>query len=139
MNLTVDDRICHLVPVYNHVGQALVWACIGSGSVSIVPGPVFDAEETLKIIQNEKCTILFSDPLSLKALLEHPKFTKVNLSTLQKVVVDLSGTSSTEQIDAENLKQTFGVKTVIVITKKDLAEGTPIEMQSQPPSPFDIQ
>jgi len=49
----------------------------------VLPCPVFDAEEVLKTIQNEKCTAVHGVPTMFIAELSHPDFSRYSMSTLR--------------------------------------------------------
>ena len=84
MKLTHKDRLCVPVPFYHCFGMVLSsLACVTVGATLVIPGPVFDVEETLKAVDAERCTALHGVPTMFIAEIEHPDFTKYDLSTLR--------------------------------------------------------
>ena len=84
MGFTPADRLCIPVPFYHCFGMVLSnFACVTHGSTMVLPCPVFDAEEVLKTIQNEKCTAVHGVPTMFIAELSHPDFSRYSMSTLR--------------------------------------------------------
>lgn len=88
MRLSPDDRVCIPVPLYHCFGMVLGnLACFTHGATVIYPGPVFDAEETLRAVESERCTALHGVPTMFVTELSHPDFDKFDLSTLRTGVM----------------------------------------------------
>lgn len=58
-------------------------ACITHGSTMVYPSAVFNPLETLKAIQQEKCTAAYGVPTMFIAILEHEQFDDFDLSSLR--------------------------------------------------------
>lgn len=58
-------------------------ACITHGSAMIYPSAVFNPLETLKAIQQERCTAAYGVPTMFIAVLEHEQFDEFDLSSLR--------------------------------------------------------
>jgi fatty-acyl-CoA synthase len=72
------------VPFYHCFGMVLSnLAAMTHGSTLVIPGPAFDVEETLKAVQNEKCTALHGVPTMFIAELKHPTFDEFDLTSLR--------------------------------------------------------
>ncbi len=84
MGLSDQDRLCMPVPFYHCFGMVLSsMVCVTVGATLVIPGPVFDAEETLRAVQDERCTALHGVPTMFIAELEHPDFDEYDMSTLR--------------------------------------------------------
>ncbi len=84
MNFTDKDRLCVPVPFYHCFGMVLAnLAAVTTGATIVIPSPAFDATETLKAVQQEKCTALHGVPTMFIASLDHPEFDSFDLSTLR--------------------------------------------------------
>jgi len=53
---------------------------------TVIPIPIFDAEETLRIIQQYGVNTIFAPPTFYIALLQHPKFKEYDLSSVELTV-----------------------------------------------------
>jgi fatty-acyl-CoA synthase len=58
-------------------------ACTSLGACMVIPAPAFDAEATLRAVQDERCTSLYGVPTMFIAELEHPNFAQYDLSSLR--------------------------------------------------------
>ena len=84
MKLTERDRVCVPVPFYHCFGMVISnLGAMTHGSTVVIPSPSFEAGETLKAIQDEKCTVLHGVPTMFIAELEHPEFASFDVSTLR--------------------------------------------------------
>jgi fatty-acyl-CoA synthase len=84
MRLTERDRICIPVPLYHCFGMVMGnLASVTSGAAMVYPGEGFDPLATLETIAREKCTTLYGVPTMFIAELDHPEFSKFDLSSLR--------------------------------------------------------
>jgi fatty-acyl-CoA synthase len=81
---TEVDRICIPVPFYHCFG--MVMGNLGTtthGACMVIPAASFDADATLRAVQDERCTSLYGVPTMFIAELEHPEFERFDLSSLR--------------------------------------------------------
>jgi fatty-acyl-CoA synthase len=84
MRLTEQDRLCIPVPFYHCFGMVLGnLACVTHGACMVIPGEGFDVLATLETVQEERCTGLHGVPTMFIAELEHPEFSRFDLSSLR--------------------------------------------------------
>jgi fatty-acyl-CoA synthase len=84
MGLTERDRLCIPVPLYHCFGMVLgVLACMARGATMVFPGASFDAENTLRAVQQHRCSALHGVPTMFMAQLEHPSFARYDVSSLR--------------------------------------------------------
>ena len=84
MGLNNEDRLCIPVPLYHCFGMVLsVLACVAHGATMVFPSAAFDPLETLKTVQEEKCTALHGVPTMFITELDHPDFPQFDLSSLR--------------------------------------------------------
>lgn len=82
--LSPADRICIPVPLYHCFGCVLgVMCAVVWGSTMVIPYESFNAEETLKAIEEEACTAIYGVPTMFIAELEHPTYPSRNTSSLR--------------------------------------------------------
>ena len=83
MKLTEHDRLCIPVPFFHCFGCVLgVMACVTHGT-AMVPVEVFDPLKVLQTIEQERCTGVHGVPTMFIAELEHPEFSRFDLSSLR--------------------------------------------------------
>ena len=84
MHFTENDRLCISVPFYHCFGMVLSnLLCFSVGACAVIPGEHFNPGDVLHAVQKEKCTAIHGVPTMFIAELEHPDFSKADLSTLR--------------------------------------------------------
>ena len=84
IHLSPQDRVCISVPLFHCFGMVMGnLACITHGSTMVYPSAVFNRLDTLKAIQQEKCTAAYGVPTMFIAILEHEQFDEFDLSSLR--------------------------------------------------------
>src|SRR5882757_9749254 len=84
MHLTERDRICIPVPLYHCFGMVMGnLAAVTLGCTMVYPGEGFVSLAALETIEREKCTALYGVPTMFIAELDHPEFSKFDLSSLR--------------------------------------------------------
>ncbi|WP_343528959.1 AMP-binding protein [Sphingomonas sp.] len=84
MGLVEGDRLCIPVPLYHCFGMVLgVLSCLAVGATMVFPGATFDAGETLRCVEEERCSGLHGVPTMLLAMLDHAAFATTRLDTLR--------------------------------------------------------
>ncbi len=83
MKFTEKDRLCIPVPFFHCFGCVLaVMACVTHAS-TMVPVEIFDPLTVLQTIEKEKCTAVHGVPTMFIAELEHPEFSRFDLTSLR--------------------------------------------------------
>ena len=83
MRFTDKDRLCIPVPFFHCFGCVLgVMVCVTHGS-AMVPVEIFDPLKVLQTIEAEKCTAVHGVPTMFISELEHPEFSRFDLSSLR--------------------------------------------------------
>ncbi|NVN99630.1 MAG: AMP-binding protein [Geobacteraceae bacterium] len=83
MKFTENDRLCIPVPFFHCFGCVLgVMACVTHGT-AMVPVEIFDPLKVLETVEKEKCTAVHGVPTMFIAELEHPEFSRFDLSSLR--------------------------------------------------------
>jgi fatty-acyl-CoA synthase len=84
MKLQQTDSICLPVPFYHCFGMVMGnLAAVVAGAAIVIPAEYFDPLATLRAVANERCTALYGVPTMFRAELEHPEFSKFDLSSLR--------------------------------------------------------
>ena len=84
LKLTEADRICLPVPMYHCFGCVIgTMAMVNTGAALIMPAPQFDPLATLSAMAAERATIIYGVPAMFIAELEHPEFSKFDLTSLR--------------------------------------------------------
>ncbi|CAM4284841.1 hypothetical protein F901_03444 [Acinetobacter dispersus] len=84
IGLTPQDRVCISVPLFHCFGMVMGnLACLTHGATMVYPASVFNPLESLKTIEQEKCTAAYGVPTMFIAILEHEQFAEFDLSSLR--------------------------------------------------------
>jgi acyl-CoA synthetase (AMP-forming)/AMP-acid ligase II len=84
--LRAGDRYLLVNPFSHTFGyKAGIIACLLRGA-TMVPQPIFDVDTTLDLVQRERITVMPGPPTLYSSILDHPKRTEYDLSTLRVAV-----------------------------------------------------
>ena len=84
MEVTEADRLCIPVPFYHCFGCVMgSLACVAHGSTMVVPSEHFDPLQTLRALEQERCTAVHGVPTMFIAQLGHADFAQFDLTPLR--------------------------------------------------------
>jgi fatty-acyl-CoA synthase len=88
LRMTSDDRMCVPFPMYHCAGcVCAVLNCVTRGAAIIFPSASFDPLAVLHAIEAEKATVIGGVPTMFIAELQHPEFSRFDLSTLRIALI----------------------------------------------------
>ena len=88
MHFSAADRLCIPVPMYHCFGMVLgTLVCVAHGATMVLPGEVFEPEQTLRVAAEEKCTALHGVPTMFIAELDLATFADYDLSALRTGII----------------------------------------------------
>ncbi len=133
MLLTAEDRVCIPVPLYHCFGMVLgSLACITHGAAMVFPGEGFDPTEVLETIEAERCTALYGVPTMFIAELDHPEFSRFDLSSLR------TGIMAGAPCPIEIMKRTISDMNMREVTiAYGMTETSPVSFQSGVDDPLE--
>jgi fatty-acyl-CoA synthase len=84
MQFSNRDRLCIPVPLYHCFGMVLGnLACVTHGAAMVFPAEAFEPLAVLETVETERCTALHGVPTMFIAELDHPEFSRFDLSSLR--------------------------------------------------------
>ena len=127
------DRICVPVPLYHCFGMVLGnLASVTCGATMVYPGEGFDAEATLKAVEQERCTALYGVPTMFIAELARPDFDHFDLSSLR------TGVMAGSPCPIEVMKQVVDRMHMAEVTiAYGMTETSPVSFQSDVDDPLE--
>ncbi|MCC2657968.1 MAG: AMP-binding protein [Panacagrimonas sp.] len=133
LKLTEHDRFCVPVPFYHCAGMVCgnLLATV-YGAAIVVPAPAFDPGETLKAIEQERCTAAMCVPTMFIAMMSHPDFDKTDKSSLRTGTI---GGSPCPVEVMNRLVTDFHMPEVQIIY--GMTETSPISMQTSADDPLE--
>jgi fatty-acyl-CoA synthase len=133
MRLTPEDRLCIPVPLYHCFGMVLGnLAALTHGACMVFPGEGFDPLATLHAVAEERCTALHGVPTMFIAQLDHPEFSRFDLSSLR------TGIMAGSPCPIEVMKRAVGNMHLSEITiAYGMTETSPVSFQSSTEDPLE--
>ena len=133
MQFTDKDRLVIPVPLYHCFGMVMGnLGCVAQGATIIYAGDGFEPEAVLKTVEEEKATALYGVPTMFIAELEHPNFSKYDLSSLR------TGIMAGSPCPIEVMKK---VNTMMNMKEVEIAYGmtetSPVSTQTRHDAPLD--
>jgi fatty-acyl-CoA synthase len=133
MRLTEKDRICIPVPLYHCFGMVMGnLASVTLGAAMVYPGEGFDPLVTLQTIEKEKCTALYGVPTMFIAELDHPGFSKFDLSSLRTGI--MAGAPCPIEV-MKRVNEQMNMREVTIAY--GMTETSPVSFQSSTDDPLD--
>jgi len=84
MQWSEQDRLCMPVPFYHCFGCVLgSLACLAFGAALVIPSAQFDPLAALQAVSEERCTTVYGVPTMFIAELDHPEFSRYDMSSLR--------------------------------------------------------
>ena len=109
LGIVPGDRYLVINPFFHSFGYKAGWvSCLLAGA-TILPQPVFDADEVFTRISNDKITVLPGPPTLYLSLLAHPGLQKADLSSLR---VAVTGAATIPPVLIERMRTLLGFKVV---------------------------
>jgi acyl-CoA synthetase (AMP-forming)/AMP-acid ligase II len=108
--LTRDDRYLVVNPFFHSFGyKAGILACLVSGAV-IVPQPVYDPGQAMRLVQSERITVFPGAPTVYQTILDHPERPARDLSSLRLAV---TGAATVPVALVERMRRELSFETVL--------------------------
>ncbi len=134
MKFTEKDRLCIPVPFFHCFGCVLgVLACVTHGS-TMVPVEIFDPFKVLQTIEKEKCTAVHGVPTMFIAELEHPEFSKFDLSSLRSGI--MAGSPCPIEVMKRVIKDMNASEITIAYGQ---TEASPVITQTRTDDPIELR
>lgn len=128
-----QDKLCLPVPLYHCFGMVMgVLGCVTHGAAIVLPGEAYDPESVLQAVEGEQCTALYGVPTMFIGELEHPSFSRFDLSSLR------TGTMAGSPCPIEVMKRVISDMNMSEVTiAYGMTETAPVSFQSKKDDPLD--
>jgi fatty-acyl-CoA synthase len=133
LKFTPKDRLCIPVPFYHCFGMVLSnISCVTHGATMVLPSEAFDAQKVLEVVEKEKCTALHGVPTMFIAELNHPDFSKYDLSSLRTGI--MAGAPCPIEV-MKKVIDLMGAKEITIAY--GMTETSPVSLQTSVDDPID--
>lgn len=109
IGLVPGDRYLIVNPFFHSFGYKAGWLTCLLGGATILPQPVFDADEVFRRVAEERITVLPGPPTLYLSMLEHPDLARMDLSSLR---VAVTGASTIPPILIQRIRDELGCSVV---------------------------
>jgi len=135
IGITAGSRLCIPVPLYHCFGMVMGnLACAVHGATMVYPAEAFDPGAVLDAIEAERCTALYGVPTMFIAVLQHPEFSRFDLSSLRTGI--MAGSPCPMNVMREVIERMHMEQVTIAY---GMTETSPVSFQSDVDDPFDLR
>ncbi|KAI5305453.1 hypothetical protein KEM56_004390 [Ascosphaera pollenicola] len=136
LQLTPEDIICSPPPLFHCFGCVIGYlSSTTHGSAFVLPSESFDAEASLRAIQEEKCTALHSVPTMFIQMLDLVTSGRVSKQGLGQL---MTGVAAGSTIPAELMKRLHQVLNLTELTIcYGMTETSPVSFMTTPDDPLE--
>ncbi|MCB0015351.1 MAG: AMP-binding protein, partial [Anaerolineales bacterium] len=133
MRFSEQDKLIIPVPMYHCFGMVLgTMACVAFGATMMFPSDGFDPLAVLAMAEEEKATAIHGVPTMFIAELEHPEFTRFDLSSLR------TGLMAGSPCPIEVMKQVIERMNMREVEiAYGMTETSPVSFQTRADAPLD--
>jgi fatty-acyl-CoA synthase len=129
------SRVCIPVPLYHCFGMVMGnLGCVTHEATMIYPSESFDPLMTLQAVEAERCDVLYGVPTMFIAQLNHPEFSRFDLSSLRR------GIMAGAPCPIEVMKEVASTMHMSEITiAYGMTETSPVSFQSSREDPLELR
>ena len=133
--LRAGSRLCIPVPLFHCFGMVIGnLACVTHAATMVYPGEAFDPVAVLQTVADERCDALHGVPTMFIALLNHPEFSRFDLSGLRRGV--MGGAPCPIEVMREVVDRMHMREVTIAY---GMTETSPISFQSGRDDPLELR
>jgi fatty-acyl-CoA synthase len=129
------SRVCIPVPLYHCFGMVMGnLGCVTHAATMVYPSESFDPLKTLEAVEAERCDVLCGVPTMFIAQLNHPEFSRFDLSSLRR------GIMAGAPCPIEVMKEVASTMHMSEITiAYGMTETSPVSFQSGRDDPLELR
>jgi fatty-acyl-CoA synthase len=129
------SRVCIPVPLYHCFGMVMGnLGCVTHAATMVYPTESFDPLKTLETVEAERCDVLYGVPTMFIAQLNHPEFSRFDLSSLRR------GIMAGAPCPIEVMKEVASTMHMSEITiAYGMTETSPVSFQSSRDDPLELR
>jgi fatty-acyl-CoA synthase len=135
IKLQRGERLCIPVPLYHCFGMVMAnLGCLTHSATMVFPSDAFDPLAVLETVEAERCNALYGVPTMFIAELNHPDFSRYDLSSLR------TGIMAGSPCPIEVMKRVMAEMHMSEVTiAYGMTETSPVSLQSATDDPIDLR
>ncbi|MBC8058819.1 MAG: AMP-binding protein [Rhizobiales bacterium] len=129
------SRVCIPVPLYHCFGMVMGnLGCLTHSATMVYPSESFDPLACMSTVQAERCDVLYGVPTMFIAQLNHPEFSRFDLSSLRKGI--MAGAPCPIEVMKEVASKMHMTEVTIAY---GMTETSPVSFQSSRDDPLEMR
>jgi len=129
------SRVCIPVPLYHCFGMVMGnLGCVTHAATMVYPTESFDPLKTLETVEAERCDVLYGVPTMFIAQLNHPEFSRFDLSSLRRGI--MAGAPCPIEVMKE-VASTMHMREITIAY--GMTETSPVSFQSSRDDPLELR
>jgi len=129
------SRVCIPVPLYHCFGMVMGnLGCVTHAATMVYPSESFDPLKTLETVEAERCDVLYGVPTMFIAQLNHPEFSRFDLSSLRRGI--MAGAPCPIEVMRE-VASTMHMSEITIAY--GMTETSPVSFQSSRDDPLELR
>jgi fatty-acyl-CoA synthase len=129
------SRVCIPVPLYHCFGMVMGnLGCVTHAATMIYPSEAFDPLKTMETIEAERCDVLYGVPAMFIAELNHPEFSRFDLSSLRRGI--MAGAPCPIEV-MKHVASTMHMSEITIAY--GMTETSPVSFQSSRDDPLELR
>ncbi|WP_426440411.1 AMP-binding protein [Bradyrhizobium genosp. P] len=129
------SRVCIPVPLYHCFGMVMGnLGCVTHAATMVYPSESFDPLKTLEAVEAERCDVLYGVPTMFIAQLNHPEFSRFDLSSLRRGI--MAGAPCPIEV-MKDVASTMHMSEITIAY--GMTETSPVSFQSSRDDPLELR
>jgi fatty-acyl-CoA synthase len=129
------SRVCIPVPLYHCFGMVMGnLGCVTHAATMVYPSESFDPLSTLESVEAERCDVLYGVPTMFIAQLNHPEFSRFDLSSLRRGI--MAGAPCPIEVMKDVASRMHMAEITIAY---GMTETSPVSFQSSRDDPLELR
>jgi fatty-acyl-CoA synthase len=129
------SRVCIPVPLYHCFGMVMGnLGCVTHAATMVYPTESFDPLKTLETVEAERCDVLYGVPTMFIAQLNHPEFSRFDLSSLRRGI--MAGAPCPIEV-MKSVASTMHMSEITIAY--GMTETSPVSFQSGRDDPLELR
>jgi acyl-CoA synthetase (AMP-forming)/AMP-acid ligase II len=128
-DVTIDDRLYLVMPLFGILSNVNGVLTMWTHAAAIVLDDRFEEEKALRLIQDERCSVVYLMPVMLEKMLRHPRFKQFDLSRMRTGTIVTNDPAvmkrAIEEFGMHQMYTTYGMSELASVTLRSVPGDPP--------------